>query len=701
MKKQRFNKRERLLFKHFTNKGYALFSCLGKEVIIGVLSVSTLTYAKADGISTQTALADDSLSREERTLDEVIVTGSRTPLTQLQSAAIVRVINRDEIDRAAATTVNDVLKIATGVDVRQRGGFGVQTDISIGGGTFDQITLLLNGINISNPQTGHNAADFPISLNDIERIEILEGAASRVLGTSAFCGAINIVTRAETRTDTECVGTRRAALSSGQTRNVGAWAELSAGSFGTMETGIGIYLSGTRIQHRISGGYARSDGGTLHSDFEKVRLFYNGKLTGSLADLNWQIGGNKKNYGANTFYSAKYDNQYERTEHELASVKADLHGLATGLNIRPAIYYNRFTDHYQLIRGEGGAAKGENYHSLNVVGASTDVSLRWTAGTTTLGFDLQHDHIMSTAYGNLIEENKRKSIHGSERQYDHEASRTNTSLYVEHSIVAAGLTLSAGLLANRNSGLDSRFRLYPGIDASFRPNRHWKVFASWNMALRMPTYTDLYIKNAVQQGDIGLEPERNTTLKLGGLYRIKNTDVMASTFYSRGRDMIDWVYETAESTRYKALNLGKLNNMGFSIETSGHFYLSQSEVDKRIHYKLGYAFIHQHHETNEQIYRSLYALEYLRHKLTAQMEHPVWSHLSASWTLRWQQRMNGYHPYTKIDAKLCWTTPHYNIYMQADNLTGHRYYDLSGVRQPGLWLMAGCIVNLSFRPHAQ
>ena len=58
MKKQRFNKRERLLFKHFTNKGYALFSCLGKEVIIGVLSVSTLTYAKADGISTQTALAD-------------------------------------------------------------------------------------------------------------------------------------------------------------------------------------------------------------------------------------------------------------------------------------------------------------------------------------------------------------------------------------------------------------------------------------------------------------------------------------------------------------------------------------------------------------------------------------------------------------------------------------------------------------------
>ena len=59
MVKQQFNKRQSLLFKQFTNKGYALFSCLGREVIVGVLSVSTLVYAKADGISTQTSLAQD------------------------------------------------------------------------------------------------------------------------------------------------------------------------------------------------------------------------------------------------------------------------------------------------------------------------------------------------------------------------------------------------------------------------------------------------------------------------------------------------------------------------------------------------------------------------------------------------------------------------------------------------------------------
>lgn len=175
--------RESLRFKRFTRKGYGLFSVLGREVLIGTLSIATLSHAKADGISVETELAGETTQRSELNLDEVVVTGTRTPLTQGEAAKIVSVITRDDIHRAAAETINDVLKLATGVDVRQRGGFGIQTDISIGGGTFDQIAILLNGVNISNPQTGHLSADFPVSLDDIERIEVIEGAASRVRRT--------------------------------------------------------------------------------------------------------------------------------------------------------------------------------------------------------------------------------------------------------------------------------------------------------------------------------------------------------------------------------------------------------------------------------------------------------------------------------------------------------------------------------------
>lgn len=199
MKTTTFNKRNAIVFKHFNRKGYSLFAALGKVVVIGVLAVPTLTYAKADGIATKpNGESADSLSFGEQRLDEVQITGSRAPLTVAQSAKIVEVISRDDIHRAEAQTINDVLKLATGVDVRQRGGFGVQTDISINGGTFDQITILLNGVPLTSPQTGHNAADFPVSLEDIDHIEVLEGAAARVFGSAAFSGAINIVTAAPT-----------------------------------------------------------------------------------------------------------------------------------------------------------------------------------------------------------------------------------------------------------------------------------------------------------------------------------------------------------------------------------------------------------------------------------------------------------------------------------------------------------------------
>ena len=500
-----------------------------------------------------------------------------------------------------------------------------------------------------------------------------------MLGTSAFSGAINIVTR------------------NADSRKPTAWVELSGGSFGTMGAEGGGSIGAGPTTHMASGGYTRSDGGTLHSDFEKSRMYYRGRLAGSTANLDWQLGASRQSYGANTFYSAKFDNQYERTSHIVASVGSDVHGLLPGLSIRPTLYYNRFNDHYQLRRGKGGAENGENYHLLNIYGVGTDIAYRWAGGTTTAGFDLRHEHILSTAYGNPLEEDRQKDIRGSERRYNREASRTNNSIFVEHSIVAGGLTVSAGMLANRNTGLDSRWRLYPGVDASFRPDEHWKLFASWNMALRMPTYTDLYALNAAQQGDPNLKPERNNMLKTGARFRTKGIEITASAFYSHGRDMIDWVYETTESTRYHALNIGKLDNMGFSVDIDGSIHSTFFPLGTRmgaINYKLGYAFIHQHHETDAQIYKSLYALEYLRHKVVAEVEVPIWSRLSTSWGLRWQQRMNGYHPYTKIDAKLLWKASHYKIYVQADNLTAHRYYDLGGVPQPGLWLMAGIGIHL-------
>ena len=264
MQQKQFCERKALRFKHFSHKGYALFSVMGREVLIGTLSVATLSHAKAEGISVNTEATGDSLQRSELKLEEVVVTGSRAPLTLAESAKIVSVITREDIHRAAAESINDILKLATGVDVRQRGGFGVQTDISVRGGNFDQITILLNGVNISSPHTGHLSADFPVSPEDIERIEVLEGPAARVYGTSAFNGVINIVTAVPESAPSlrERAGGEAAVLS------------LSAGQYGYAHANASLAKTFGSTHHALSGGYTRTDGATPNSAFTSSRVFY-------------------------------------------------------------------------------------------------------------------------------------------------------------------------------------------------------------------------------------------------------------------------------------------------------------------------------------------------------------------------------------------------------------------------------------------
>ena len=685
MYKTIFNKRNSLKFSRFSNKGYSLFAVLGREVLVGTLSIATLSHARAEGISTEGVKADSTLYKGGKAyeLDAVSVTGSRAPMTVEQSPKIVSVITHDDIHRAAAQTINDVLKLATGVDVRQRGGFGVQTDISINGGTFDQITILLNGVNISNPQTGHNASDFPVALADIDHIEVLEGAASRVFGTSAFNGAINIVTK--------------------KAQNDGISASVEGGSFGSFGAQGRMQVAYAKGKwthaYSASGGYKRSDGGTENSDFEKGQGYGNLSFSyNQRFDIIAQLGIASQSYGANTFYSAKYNNQYEKTDHGLASLNLSLHNQEKTWEIAPQFYYNKFKDHYQLIRGMAGAKAGENYHDLDVYGGGLNANVAWALGKTAVGFDISKECIYSTALGEELAEKDYKDISGSDRQYTRKGERTNTNIMLEHNFIFGGFTLSAGVLANKNTGLDNDFRFYPGFDLSYRPNQNWKFYASWNKALRMPTYTDLYISNVVQQGDITLNPEKNSTFKIGTRYRQTGLSATLSGFYAHGTDMIDWV-QTSETeqqdSKYHVMNIGKLNNMGYNLDAT--LYMQELIPHCFItRIKLGYAYIYQEHKTDATILKSLYALEYLRHKAVFGLDHQIWKNLSASWSVRWQQRMNGYHPYTKVDCKLMWDAKKYSIYVKADNLTCHRYYDLTAVKQPGLWVMAGASVNLGW-----
>ena len=93
----------------------------------------------------------------EKNLDEVIVSANRAQTEG--NITNVQIISLEEIENAPVQTIEDLLEYAMNVDVRQRGGQGVQADISMRGGTFEQVLVMLNGIKLNDPQTGHHTMD--------------------------------------------------------------------------------------------------------------------------------------------------------------------------------------------------------------------------------------------------------------------------------------------------------------------------------------------------------------------------------------------------------------------------------------------------------------------------------------------------------------------------------------------------------------
>ncbi|MGB1430819.1 MAG: TonB-dependent receptor, partial [Flavobacteriaceae bacterium] len=141
------------------------------------------------------------LTAQETVLDEVIVSSPRIELSMGQQSRSVTTITAKEIAESGANTLIDVLSDVAGIELRSRGAQDVQSDIYIRGGGFDQVLLLIDGIKVDNPQTGHHTLNAILPIEMIERVEILKGAAGRVYGQNAFSGAINIVTKTPSTED--------------------------------------------------------------------------------------------------------------------------------------------------------------------------------------------------------------------------------------------------------------------------------------------------------------------------------------------------------------------------------------------------------------------------------------------------------------------------------------------------------------------
>ena len=696
MYKPRFNmKRPVLVFRQFGNKGYSLFNCLGREVVCSVLSVATLTYASAESVSTNPVVTDSvaTTTAREMMLDEVSVTGSRAPLTKSQAARMVTVLDRADIAQAPVQSVNDLLKYAVGVDVRQRGPMGAQTDISIRGGTSEQVILLLNGINICDPQTGHNTMDLPVDLSDIVRIEVIEGPAGRIYGTSSMAGAINIVTKKG--------GERREVR--GKRNDSALQMHAEGGSFGYANLGLRYSLTShlSQLTSSLSANYARSDGwsrskaGRLNTDYRGAKGFYQGGYESEAVRLDWHLGVSDKGWGSGTFWASpqwQADEQYEHTTKWFSAIQG--HTKQGPLHLNACLYWNQHRDRYEGYRGQPEKMK-YNYNRTNVYGVSAGGYFDWQAGRTAFGAELRNEDLVS---GNLGEPlSQPHHIKGTDRDYTLGVNRTNISGYIEHNVLLPQVTVSAGLVAVKNTWSNMNMTIYPGIDVSYSPTPQWKLHASYNTSLRMPSFTEMYYKLQGYSANPHLEPEEMQAIELGSTLHCSPLTIHTALWHHHGSNMIDWIMDTSKGSEagWQSVNHTTLNSIG--VEAGAQLSIVNYQLS------INYSYIHQDKQQEENIV-SQYALEYLRHKLTAKVQTQITQRLSWGLYFRWQDRMGSYtdfdgqkhdyEPYAVVDSRLTWTQATWLAYIEANNLFDTTYRDYGLVPQPGRWFTVGFSISL-------
>ena len=616
----------------------------------------------------------------ELTLTDTEVVGTRAPLPADKAVRLVQVITRQEIEASSANSVNDLLKLAAGVDVRQRGGFGIQTDIGVNGGTEDQLTVLLNGVNISNPQTGHLTVDLPVAVDDIERIEVIEGGASRVYGSQAFAGAINIVTRTERES------------------NIGL--HTQGGSYGTWGGNGHVAMKTGAFTGRLNGGYMRSDGTSGNDDFNKANAYWNGKYRSEHFDATLQAGLSTMNYGANTFYGTGSDSQYEEDRRYLLAAQAEYKGR---VNVPAQVYWNRSLDHYVWWRAR--PEDYQNFHQTNVYGANLGAHTTWALGKTAVGFEFRRENILSTRLGKELDQDEatKHKVPGRDEYYKYKDGRSNVGIYLEHDILLRQVTISLGALANHNTAVEGGLRFYPGVDISWRPAEGMKLFASFNQSLRTPTYTDLYYNGPGLAGNSRLKPEKSTDWHVGLSYATPFVQAQAKGFYRKGTDMIDWVrYEGASvftTANSDIDHIGAEALVGFNFRT----LWGERSLLQRL--TLSYCYNYKYRVDEEQAANYVSRLTFLRHKFVASLNHRIAGHLSAQWDLTLKNRegefdnaktgqRQSYGTFAGLDLKVQWAEPSYTLYVQANNLTNHPYYDFANIQQPGFWLMGGVKMHL-------
>jgi iron complex outermembrane receptor protein len=594
-------------------------------------------------------------------------------------------------------TVDDLLKSSGDIDIRQRGPVGVQSDISIRGGTFDQTLIMVDGIPMNNPQTGHHSFVTAVPITEIEKIEVLKGTASSLFGANAFSGVVNIIT-------SKPVSNR-------------LYIKTGAGMYGLATGDIMADYRLKRFAGRSVVDYTRSDGYFPDTDFKNLQLtqrfYYNLKNTVFSIMAAYQ----DKAFGANSFYTPKYPCQFEQLKLINTVFTVKYNGMVNG---RVSAYWRRTYDRFELFREDNDwyvktndvyVMKGDtagfntasgfypyrhhNYHRTDVTGALVRGGFSWFAGSTDLGANIYSELIYSNVLGKTINDTV-FSGGDSGGFYTKSDKRFNVEIRFNHKYSYRRFTIKGGVM-----WFYSRFMaqgLFPSLSIGYFFPANFKLYASVSSSMRLPTFTDLYYNGPMMSSNPLLNPEKAINMETGLRWYYRNWKYGLILFHRIGIDLIDRV-KLPEADRWESMNITSLNTSGFTISFAWNN--ANSGFVSSLSGK--YSFIISNKESDEYI--SMYALDYLKHNLSFMLSHKICKNLDAVWNINYQHRNGSYFDYVAnsaqpykqivlINLAINYKIKNFNLGLRGNNILNTVYYDIGNVKMPGFW--AQCTLSYLF-----
>lgn len=571
-------------------------------------------------------------------LDAQVVSG-RLYANPVSAAAFnVTVLEQADLQKLPVNNVVDALEYVSGIDVRKRGISGVQADVGIRGSTYEQTLVLLDGVRMNDPQTGHHNFDLPIAFEDIERIEIVKGPGAAQYGPSSNGGVINIVSRKEILTPTG----RKAMVN------------VQRGSFDYERYALSLAKTEGEFSQFLSGYHSYTDTYLANKDLDarqgqgSYRVVHQGENTTTQAAFGYI----EKDFGAYRFYVNTEAESRESTSQRHA-YGIHQHRFASGGQIEASLNWRNHFDSFKYQPTSLTRSKHET--------EALQSRLTFSKGSFSTGLEYNQEDMDSSRDG---------------RQGRHFASAFIN--YKQR--LGSNVNLSGNLSYLNYDSKDDFVLPVIGIDALVSENM--EVYANAGQSVRTPTLNDLYLSMPSDMGSPDLDLEKTNSAEVG--VRLNSTDVniSASVFYKETGNAIDFTKEQVTDAAYKARNYGDNETKGFDVEFDASAFSAMNLGMSTL--KLTHTRLIQTVKTDLAVLKNTDGQ--LENQTALHAGFDFYNHYSLLTTYKYERRFNS-DDYEILDLRLAYQDNNLTVALAGTNLLDAEYVDAGFVEVAGPAIM--------------